>query len=251
MQPIFVPYCGQAPVPGGASWNLDPALIAFLLLWLVSYMTVRSVCSWKGMAFAMGWSICAATLISPLCNLGVALFSARVLQHMILTLVAAPLVAYGYWGLGDKRQSWRSLALVTIGFASVLWFWHAPASYDATFTSNAAYWMMNVSLFACAALLWRTLLNRRSVAAALLASFATAVQMCALGALLVLAPSGLYWVHALSTGAWGLPPLADQQLGGLIMWIPGGVVLTCHALWVLFAWMEPRETAQPVRLFAQ
>ena len=251
MQPIFVPYCGQALIPGGAHWNLDPVLIAVLLLWLASYMAVHSARSGKSAAFAAGWSLCALTLISPLCSLGVALFSARVSQHMILTLVAAPLVAYGYWGFSERRQSWRGAILATAGFATVLWFWHAPPSYDATFTSDVAYWAMHVSLFATAMLLWRTLLNRRSLGTALLASFATGAQMCALGALLVLAPRSLYWVHALSTGPWGLSPLADQQLGGLIMWIPGGVLLTCHALWVLFSWMEPAESSRPMRILAQ
>jgi len=251
MQPIFAPYCGQPPVPGAVTWNFDPVLIGVLLFWLASYMATHSVRSGSGAAFGAGWSICAATLVSPLCSLSVALFSARVSQHMILTLVAAPLIAFGYWGLGEGRQSWRGATLATIGFATVLWFWHAPRSYDATFTSDAAYWAMHVSLLASATFLWRALLNRNYLGAALLASFATGAQMCALGALLVLAPRSLYWVHALSTGPWDLSPLADQQLGGLIMWVPGGVVLTCHALWVLTSWIEPGRAPRPMRILAQ
>jgi putative membrane protein len=230
----FIPYCGQAPLPGGAVWNLDPLLITALLGWLLASLSaMRARQAGRRAAFGAGWLVAAIALISPLCNLSVALFSARASQHMILTLVAAPLVAYGYFGVGKTRQSWVGAASAVAGFAFLLWVWHAPIAYDATFTSDVVYWLMHISLFVSATLVWRVLLSAQDLAITLFASLTTGAQMSALGALLALTSHALYGVHALTTEPWGLSALADQQLGGLIMWIPGGLILASHALWAL------------------
>jgi putative membrane protein len=234
MPSAYIPYCGQAPLPDGAVWNLDPLLITALLVWLLTSLSaMQARQAGRRTAFAAGWLVAAIALISPLCNLSVALFSARISQHMILTLVAAPLVAYGYFGVGKTRRTWGGATSAVASFAFLLWVWHAPIAYDATFTSDAVYWLMHVSLFTSATLVWRVLLSTQNLAITLFASVATGAQMSALGALLALTSHALYAVHALTTGPWGLSPLSDQQLGGLIMWIPGGLILTAHALWAL------------------
>lgn len=112
-------------------------------------------------------------------------------------------------------------------FAVCLWLWHAPALYAETFTSDVAYWLMHLTLTGSALLLWDVLLQSH-VERALVrvgVGFASLVQMGMLGALITLAPRLLYSPHALSTQAWGLLPLQDQQLGGLIMWVPAGAAL--------------------------
>ena len=87
MAEAFVPYCGAAPVPGAESWNLDPALLTGLAIGLVGG---ASLIGWsKGrrhdlILFAVGWATLALAFVSPLCNISVALFSARALQHVIL-----------------------------------------------------------------------------------------------------------------------------------------------------------------------
>jgi caa3-type cytochrome oxidase assembly factor Caa3/CtaG len=94
----FVPYCGAAPVPGGLHWNFDPVLIGPLLVLAVANLMFahsRGVVRWDLAATVLGWLILSLAFISPLCNLSVALFSARVAQHMTITLVAAPLIARG------------------------------------------------------------------------------------------------------------------------------------------------------------
>src|SRR5436309_6637738 len=93
----FIPYCGAPPVPGDLHWNLDPVLISLLIALAAAYfLAARSHSSptQRGF-FVIGLVIASLALISPLCNLSVALFSARVAQHMILTLIAAPLVVAG------------------------------------------------------------------------------------------------------------------------------------------------------------
>jgi putative membrane protein len=122
-----------------------------------------------------------------------------------------------------------------LAFALALWIWHAPGPYDATFASHIIYWAMHVTLFAAAIALWRVLLRgvTHQPAAALLASAFTGAQMCALGVLFTFASHPLFPVHAATTSAWAWRPIQDQQFGGLLMWVPGGLVFTVHALAVL------------------
>lgn len=138
------------------SWNLDPLLIAGLIAsaGLHFFGAARLTRVDRGLrpremtAFYAGWLIAALTLISPLCPLSVSLFAARVGQHMILTLVAAPLVVAGRpaaafaAALGvaprDRRIYPAPLFAASI-FAVLLWFWHAPVPYAATFSSTFVY----------------------------------------------------------------------------------------------------------------
>jgi putative membrane protein len=176
-------------------------------------------------ALALGWATLALALLSPLCSLSVALFSARVGQHLLLTLVAAPLIAIGL-GASRKGRGAPGVALPTLAFALALWGRHLPGPYAATFADDAAYWAMHASLFGAALWLWRAMRLRaaRRPDAAALAGLATAAQMGALGALLTFAPRPLFAAHAATTTPWGLSPLEDQQLGGLPMWVPGGLL---------------------------
>jgi putative membrane protein len=222
-----VAYCGAPPDPAvlWSQWNLDSTLIAILLLAAGSYafgtvLLLRLPSRRRRMSFYAGWTVIVAALVSPLCALSVSLFAARVGQHMVLALIAAPLVAFG-------MPRARPLPIEPFGaalaFAAVLWFWHAPAPYAATFRSDAVYWAMHISTFGAAVWLWSTLLDDAAVQTipTILAGLFSTVQMGFLGALITLAPHSLYAPHALTTLAWGFSPLQDQQLGGGIMWIPG------------------------------
>ncbi|MBV1799940.1 cytochrome c oxidase assembly protein [Siccirubricoccus sp. G192] len=237
------PYCGVPPSPGDVAWNLDPWLIAALLLGLLLAWGPAGRGGDRRILFA-GWAVLAAALLSPLCNLSVALFSARVGQHLVLLTAAAPLLA-----LGLRGPRWMAspggLAAAAGAFAVALWAWHLPGPYAATFRSDLAYWAMQASLLGTAAWLWRGLLL--GVAArpdmALLAGLATAAQTGALGALLTFAPRPLFAPHGLTTLAWGLTPLEDQQLGGLLMWVPGGLAFAAVSLPALARAL--RDTALP------
>lgn len=271
--PQAVPYCGVPPSPDAlwSRWNLDPVLIAVLAALACAYVlgarrldgNGRAITRGEQAAFGLGWLIASAALVSPLCALSVSLFSARVGQHMILALLAAPLVAAGrpvaaLAGLlarpGRRERSSASTApLLAAGvFAALLWFWHAPAPYQATFSSTLVYWAMHVSLFGAAVWLWSGLLDRTParMVHTLGASVISTVQMGLLGALITLAPRPAYAPHALTTVAWGLTPLQDQQLGGGIMWVPGCLVFFAAAMLVL--WLALRrldwESGRPAGL---
>nr|WP_256515202.1 cytochrome c oxidase assembly protein [Alsobacter ponti] len=198
-----------------------------------------------------GWLALALALVSPLCNLGVALFSARVAQHVAIALVAAPLLVAGRADLAvwrgltgrDAPVGRTEMVLAPILYAAVLWAWHAPALYDATLRDNAVYWTMHVTNLLAALALWRAILRAPTPGARVAVSFATGMQMGLLGAGLTLLPRALYAVHFGTTAPWGLSPLEDQQLGGLVMWVPGGVLLTVHAVLALSVTLRRMERA--------
>lgn len=230
---LFLPYCGAPPTAATllGRWNLDPRLIVGLLLGAAIYAGTRQR-RWNRSFtwFAAGWTVTALALISPLCALSVSLFSARIGQHMILTLVGAPLVALGL-GAPTRRRPGQELG-AAVCFAAMLWAWHSPALYGATFTNSAIYWAMHLSTWGAALLFWRTVLRApdEATGAALIATIATGLQMALLGAVITWATHPLYRPHYLTTAAWGLTPLQDQQLGGTLMWVPGGVIFLAAIL---------------------
>ncbi|MBX9753077.1 MAG: cytochrome c oxidase assembly protein [Roseococcus sp.] len=226
----WIAYCGAPPVPGTAAWNADPwlaASLAGLLAWAWRRSADRT-------ALLAGGAALAVALFSPLCSLSVALFSARVGQHMVILLAAAPLLALGLPGRW-RITSTGGIAGAAAGFAVMLWLWHLPGPYAATFRTDVAYWAMHLSLLASAIWLWRGLLLAAAARpeAVLPAGLATAMQMSALGAFLTFAPRPLFAPHEFTTLAWGLTQLEDQQLGGLLMWVPGGLTFAGVALGAL------------------
>lgn len=245
-----VPYCGVPPVPGDLwqNWNLDPFLIAALVALAAGYaMGVHrygndlDLEAWRRRCFAAGWVVLVAMLVSPICNLTVALFSARVGQHMALTLVAAPLLMLGRPQaillavcprIASFTQRIAAMSPISgaatgaLSFAVLLWLWHMPAPYEATLASHGIYWLMHVSLFGSALVLWAALLDLQARARlrGCLVALGTSMQMGFLGAVLAFSVRPFFESHAATTLAWGLAPIQDQQLGGLIMWVPGGLV---------------------------
>ncbi len=139
-----------------------------------------------------------------------ALFSARVAQHVLLTLVAVPLLAAG---LPRQRPPPMASALV---FASLFWVWHAPQPYAAALRSDAVYWAMHLSLTG------------------------SANQLTAFAAILTLSPEAWYGWHALKAAPYGLTALEDQQLAGALMWVAGGAVFL-----VLVGSLARRILAEP------
>lgn len=211
-------YCGPAAVPGDllGRWNLDPLLLAALAG--LGFVLRRSAAGMLALA------VLVAAFVSPLCALSAALFSARVVHHVLLVAVAAPLLALA---LPVRRtlSPGAGLLLSTL----VLWGWHLPAAYDLAMADMGVYWIMQLTLLGSAAVFWQAVLDPRAASGtALLSIVAAYVQMGMLGALLTFAPDALYAIHQVAPMAWGLTPLADQQLGGLIMWVPAGLA---YGLW--------------------
>jgi putative membrane protein len=253
-----LPYCGTPPSPATLllRFNLDPVLIAALVVAAVLHINflrrrrnadpVAGARVSPGWAIA-GWTITALALISPLCALSVSLFAARVGQHMLLILCAAPLLA-----LSTPRVSFRwarrGLWGSTLAFLVMLWFWHMPGPYDATFDSSLIYWAMHLTLFGSAVALSRALLRspRQVGGDVLLAGVLTSMQMGFLGAILTTASRPLYFRHLATAQQWGLTPLQDQALGGILMWVPGIVLFLWAGVYALGRLRSLAERPNPV-----
>jgi putative membrane protein len=150
--------------------------------------------------------------------------------------VAAPIFA-----LSLPSRTHRGLALPFFAFTTALWVWHLPAAYDWAMAQKAAYWLMQATMFGASVWFWRAAFDRSALAAipAVTAGFA---QMGLLGSLLTFAPSPLYAIHATAPFDWSLTPLADQQLAGLIMWVPSGIPFL--AIIAVLARRQWREIAE-------
>jgi putative membrane protein len=239
MRDIVIAYCGPAAIPEDlwARWNTDPWLLAALVALAVAVGRGRAAdtrAGWGAIALA------ALVFVSPLCALASALFSARVLHHVLLVAGIAPLLALAF---PLRRLGSPPLAVLVGAHAVILWLWHAPGPYAWGLASVPAYWLMQASLVGSAWLLWRAILAPTTPpGAALVALVATIGQMGLLGALIVFAPQPLYPVHFASVAAWGLSPLADQQLAGLLMWVPAILPYLGVGLWL--AWSSLRRGAE-------
>lgn len=238
-----IPYCGLPPLPGDllSRFNIDPLLIVGLLAACFVHVRLLAEDRREQQLALAGWAVAALAFLSPLCALSVSLFSARVAQHMILVLIAAPLIAAALPGAGG-----RGLWPATTAFFVALWFWHMPAPYAATFRSTAIYWSMHLSLFGSGIWLWRELIGHSPARtmSALVAGTFTSMQMSLLGAVITLSSRALYAPHYFTTESWGLSPLADQQLGGALMWVPGCLLFLAIALRsaaMLWSRLEPAQ----------
>jgi putative membrane protein len=210
----------------------------------------RGVASPRVACFAAGLIAIAIALFSPLDAMSEELFSAHMVQHLLLVIAAAPLLVLGepqyvmLWVLRvDARRSvarwwrdahalravWHAVSQPTIAWllhVGALWAWHVPKLYDAALHDERIHIVEHMSFLLTALLFWWVALDRRRlrVGTATFYLFAAALQGTLLGALLTIARHPWYVAHYTTTQSWGLSPLEDQQLAGLIMWIPAGLV---------------------------
>jgi putative membrane protein len=228
-------------------------------------------------AFAM--LTLALALLSPVDTLSDDLFSAHMVQHLLLICVAAPLLVLGsplvalLWALprqwrGTVGQWWGSrprarMALSALGLPAVAWclhavavaFWHIPKPYGWALAHASVHAIEHVSFLVTACLFWWVVLPGRSgrhlgSGAGVLYVAAMAIVMGIYGAVVTFAPTPWYSHYAERTAAWGLTSLADQQLAGLVMWIPASVVYLGAALWCVADWLrveERRHTVDPTQ----
>ena len=230
-------------------------------------------------SFALGWLALAAALVSPLHALGAALFSAHMAQHELLMAVAAPLLVLGRplvalaWalprataaatrvarrinGVIPAKAGIADLWIATAVHAAAVWIWHAPPLYSLALRSEAAHAAQHASFLGKALLFWWAVLGARGsrvqrndrLGPRILALFVTALHTGALGALVTVATRPLIPAYLATTGPWGLTPLEDQQLAGLIMWMPGGATYVAAALWLMAGVLrEEAGNTGPVR----
>lgn len=273
-------HAGRPPAPHdlAGAWSWEPGIVLPLLLsgWLYARGVRRlwrsgagrGIRRWEAGCYAVGWGALAVALVSPLHPLGEALFSAHMVQHELIMAVAAPLLvlgrplvpflwavpigwrrAAGRWAKGGAvHGAWRALTApfwAWLLHAAALWAWHLPGPYQATLRSDGVHTLQHASFLGTALLFWWTVAHgregRMGYGASVFYLFATAMHSGGLGALLTFAPHPWYPVYAGRTEAWGLTPLEDQQLAGLVMWIPAGVSYLVAGVVLMAAWMRESE----------
>jgi len=264
-----------APAAPQLTWTFEPWVVICLGLSALLYGlglarlwpksgSGRARLRRRACSFFVGWIVLAAALVSPLDALGSLLFSAHMLQHEAMMIVAAPLLVLGrpfalwMWGLPSGwrkpvamavqgravQMGWSLLTLPVFAWlfhAAVLWLWHAPLLFEASLHSNAIHTLQHVSFFGSALLFWWAVLGdgsfRPQRGLSMLYIFTTMAHTGALGALLTW--SGIVWYPSyVGAGeAFGMDALEDQQLGGLIMWVPGGLAYLIAGLALAAQWL--------------
>lgn len=178
--------------------------------------------------------------ISPFCALGSALFTVRIVHDVILATVLAPLIVAAF--RVEETEIPGTLTVWTAIHGLTFWLWHAPPFYEGAMSSDGIFWLMQISIVATAAVWWIKVIRSPAPAAAT-ALLATMVAMGALGALLTFAHRAYFAPHWLTTQFWGLSPIEDQQIAGIVMWAPASLVYLIAALTILYRSLGSRAPA--------
>ena len=253
-------------------WDLNPTILIALLL--PTYLYGRGalgyhVSAGRSVAFLGGMGTLFVALMSPLDAMSGALFSAHMGQHLLLILVAAPLLVWSHplpsllRGLpANSNRVFGKLARVPL--ARTLWhnltqpmnalvlhiaaiaLWHVPLFYSAAFQYPIVHLLEHASFFLSAALFWWVIRRNAALGTRVFAIFTVMMVSGLLGALMTFASSAWYPDHVQSAALWGLTALEDQRLAGLLMWIPSGLVYVGFAAVILVLWLETQEQRNTV-----
>lgn len=268
---------------GAAGWvTLDPwtgmPLLVLALLYLRGMRILRTRRTAPKPArpaalasFCTSMAAAFLALVWPLDALGAISFAAHMTQHMLLIAVAAPLLILAEpalpvmmalpagWRRINRRlatvhRAWRMLSRPAIAFAvhgALVWLWHAPLLFESALRWRWAHAAEHIALLASALLFWNAMRQAgraggNGYGAAALWTLGTLIHTGLLGALITFAPRPLYPFYRTVTAA-PLPPMEDQQLAGLVMWIPAGACYLAIGLYYAAAWLRSagQAGAQP------
>lgn len=261
-------------------WNFEPWAVLGLGLAALCYAigvyrlyrevgAERVLTSRQIAAFAAGMLILFIALCSPIDSAANQLFSAHMFQHILLMMVAPPLlvwsrpaiafiwafppawrkgIARGWNGAGFDRAARFIMhpAVVFILFCGSFVFWHLPLPYDWGLQNEFIHALEHLSFFLPALAFWTIIIEpsgrrRLDYAATLLYLVVTVVLSDMPGALMVISPRLLYPIHAANAAEWGMTPMQDQALAGLIMWIPAGAIYLVAAIWLFVRMLAVSE----------
>ena len=262
-------------------WRMDPFVLVALTTAAIAWVTLlRRVAArhpghphpgWRNAAFLAGLAVLALALLSPIEAYEGALFSVHMLQHMMLELVAAPLLLLGAPATLALRAAsppvrGRLLAvlhsrviavlsfplLAWLLFAAVNWGWHFSALYDQALETPWLHDLQHLTFLGAALLFWWPVVGadparwRLPHPVRLFYLFLAMPQNSFLGIALMSAPTALYPHYLTNLRAWGPSPAVDQNVGGMLMWVGGDVVFLLAMGLVVAAWVraEDRRTAR-------
>lgn len=264
-----------------ATWTVGPAILLPLLMVAMIYGT-GALRLWRrsnrgrterlqqACLFGAGWLALALALVTPLHWLSQRLFTAHMIEHELMMAVAAPLIAASAPGAAltwAMPRSWRTKTgpvlhvdwlkagwnyvsrpgVATVLHGLAIWIWHVPGLFEAALREGLLHYLQHASFLGTALLFWWVVLPRRGgqqrLGASVMHLFLTSMHTALLGVLLVLSPRLWYPANTGISELWGLTPLEDQQLAGLVMWVPAGLVYGAAALWLAGLWI--RESGRP------
>lgn len=269
---------GLSLEPSADPWLTLP-LLASGLLYLVGHLRLafrrQRRSGWpvirRALLFAGGWLLLVLPVATPLHDWGEESFAAHMIEHEIVMVLAAPLLAMSrplgilLWGCpgpvrrwllragrrGGLGRLWRRLTdplVATALQAIVLWGWHVPPAFDAAVASSPLHALQHLTFLASAVLFWWALAygreGHRGFGMGAFCQFLTVLHTGLLAALLVFARTPWYASYTHQHGS--LTPLEDQQLAGLVMWVPAGLVHTAAALALFALWLNGAGRNRPV-----
>lgn len=253
-----------------STWSWDPSVLVGCAALLGLYFFVgRALTTTRHkIFFSSGVLVLFLALESPLEELGdTYLFSAHMLQHLLLILIVPPLLLWGLpRGVAQRILAWRwanrveqilrrTLVAWPVGMVT-MWVWHLPVLYNATLLNENIHIGEHLTFLVTATIFWWPVLNpiqekRLAPLTTIFYLFAAAASSSALGIILTFAQPGLYPAYLqpgdtlgilpLLRETWGLTPTVDQQLGGLLMWVPGSLVYLSGILGALSRWYNEPE----------
>ena len=259
-----------APPPSADAWrhwDLHPSVIIGLALLGGLYVFGGGLAAPRRrvISFMAALVVLGLALNGPLHNLSDSyLFSAHMVQHLVLTLAFPPLLLYGTpawvvrpllrwrWLLAFARWATRPLA-AGILFSVPITLWHFPRFYEAALEHHPLHIVQHLVFMATAVIVWWPILSpvpelpRASYPTQLVFLFLLGLPMSLAGAMITLAETVLYPFYATAPRIWGLSPLADQQLGGLLMWVVGTMYLWIAGGVVWFRWSAREESGDAER----
>jgi len=265
-------------------WSTDPWLLiplyAAAILFLVGTWRLwrragsgRGIRYWQAACFWTGWSVIAIALVSPLHWFAERMLTAHMVEHEFLMVAAAPLLVLSrpltafLWALPIGARRWlgtlatappiaalwialTNASVATLIHVATIFAWHTPSLFEAATSNPSLHKLQHATFLVTALLFWWAILNlpKRQLGVGAAHLFATMMAMSLLGALLTLTPR--LWYPSYSAPLLGFTPLEDQQLAGLVMWIPGCAVYAIAALVFLAVWIAAsgRYELQPAKI---
>jgi len=244
-------------------WTWYPSVVIGFSLWTLLYLLAlrrgKPVPVWQHTAFHAGTLVGLVALVSPLDALGDEyLFSAHMVQHLLLMFGAAPLWLLGTPGwLVDRilpRRLDEPVKRLTgpwsafVAFVAVMWFWHIPAVYEIAQESEAVHIFEHLTFMGAALIGWWPVIGAESSRIPkpapplrMLYLFLLAIPCTSLAAILTLAHTALYPFYVTAPHIFGMDALQDQHLGGLLMWLPTHMFLLLALGITFFKWFSEAE----------
>ena len=254
-------------IPAWNRWDLHPSVVAGLVLLGGLYVFLGGLTSPRRRVASFGGALLVlfVALNGPLHNLSdTYLFSAHMGQHLLLTLVFPPLLLYGTpahvvrpllrprWVMALGRVVTRPLVAALL-FTGPIVIWHSPVLYEAALRNHNLHIIQHLVFLTTAVIMWWPVLSpvpelpRIPHLLQMLYLFLLGIPMSVTGALITLSDSALYPFYAAAPlRVGGLSPLEDQQIGGLLMWVFGGLMLwiVMTVVWFRYSVWDQRADAE-------